>query len=215
MTEEEKIFAGHMFNNRAPELVACKRKAHRACFRFNQLDESDPARQPIIKEFIGSIGSVYYFQGPLQFNYGCHTHIGNNFFANFNLTVMDDGPIYIGDNVCFGPNVSLMATNHPLLAQERLGLNQQGKMTMAEYAQGIHIGDNVWLASNVIVLDGVHIGSQAVIGAGSVVTKDIPDNVLAYGNPCRPVRPITQADSKANLILSEDLAHFKYNLKSY
>ena len=134
MTEEEKIFAGCMFNNRAPELVQRKRKAHRACLRFNQLDESDPARQPIIKEIIGSIGSVYYFQGPLQFNYGCHTHIGNNFFANFNLTVMDDGPIYIGDNVCLGPNVSLMATNHPLLAQERLGLNEQGQMTMAEYA---------------------------------------------------------------------------------
>lgn len=146
MTEEEKIFAGCMFNNRTPELVQRKRKAHRACLRFNQLDESDPARQPIIKEIIGSIGSVYYFQGPLQFNYGCHTHIGNNFFANFNLTVMDDGPIYIGDNVCLGPNVSLMATNHPLLAQERLGLNEQGKMTMAEYAQGIHIGSNVWIA---------------------------------------------------------------------
>ena len=119
MTEEEKIFAGYIFNNRAPELVAMKHKAHNACLRFNQMDEYDPLRQPIIKEFIGSIGTVYYFQGPIQFNYGCHTFIGENFFANFNLTVMDDARIYIGDNVCFGPNVSLMATNHPLLPQER------------------------------------------------------------------------------------------------
>lgn len=212
MTEEEKIMAGCMFNNRAPELVQCKRKAHRACLRFNQLDESDPERQPILKNILASIGDVYYFQGPLQFNYGCHTHIGNNFFANFNLTVMDDGPIYIGDNVCLGPNVSLMATNHPLLAQERLGLNPQGKMTMAEYAKGIHIGNNVWIASNVIVIDDVHIGNNVVIGAGSVVTQDIPDHYLAYGNPCRPVRLITEKDSQSQLILPEDQEHFKYNL---
>lgn len=212
MTEEEKIFAGYIFNNRAPELVAQKHTAHSACLRFNQLDESDPSRQPIIKEFIGAIGSVYYFQGPIQFNYGCHTYIGDNFFANFNLTVMDDARIYIGDNVCFGPNVSLMATNHPLLPQERLGLDSQGKMTMAEYAEDIHIGSNVWLACNVTVLGGVHIGNNVVIGAGSVVTKDIPDDYLAYGNPCRPVRKITQADSKAHLILPEDREHFRYNL---
>lgn len=212
MTEEEKIFAGYIFNNRAPELVAQKHTAHSACLRFNQRDESDPSRQPIIKEFIGAIGSVYYFQGPIQFNYGCHTFIGDNFFANFNLTVMDDARIYIGDNVCFGPNVSLMATNHPLLPQERLGLDSQGKMTMAEYAEDIHIGSNVWLACNVTVLGGVHIGNNVVIGAGSVVTKDIPDDYLAYGNPCRPVRKITQADSKAHLILPEDREHFRYNL---
>ena len=154
MTEEEKIFAGYIFNNRAPELVAMKHKAHNACLRFNQMDEYDPLRQPIIKEFIGSIGTVYYFQGPIQFNYGCHTFIGENFFANFNLTVMDDARIYIGDNVCFGPNVSLMATNHPLLPQERLGLDNEGRMTMAEYAEDIHIGHNVWLACNVTVLGG-------------------------------------------------------------
>ena len=128
---------------------------------------------------------------------------------------MDDGPIYIGDNVCLGPNVSLMATNHPLLAQERLGLNPQGKMTMAEYAKGIHIGNNVWIASNVIVIDDVHIGNNVVIGAGSVVTKDIPDHYLAYGNPCRPVRLITEKDSQSQLILPEDREHFKYNLSHY
>lgn len=213
MTEEEKIFAGCIFNNRAPELVALKHKAHNACLRFNQLDEYDPQRQPIIREFIGAIGSVYYFQGPIQFNYGCHTFIGENFFANFNLTVMDDACIYIGSNVCFGPNVSLMATNHPLLPQERLGLDADGRMTMAEYAEDIHIGSNVWLACNVTVLGGVRIGNNAVIGAGSVVTKDIPDDYLAYGNPCRPVRRITARDSQARRLLPEDYQYFKHNFK--
>ncbi|KMO85915.1 acetyltransferase [Megasphaera cerevisiae DSM 20462] len=212
MTEEEKIFSGHMFNNRSQVLVDMKHKAHSACRRYNQLDEYDPQRLPIIKECIGAIGDTYYFQGPIQFNYGCHTFIGENFFANFNLTIMDDARIYIGNNVCFGPNVSLMATNHPLLPQERLGLDKQGNMTMAEYAREIHIGNNVWLACNVTVLGGVHIGSNAVIGAGSVVTKDIPDNYLAYGNPCRAIRPITENDSKKHLILPEDAKHFKYNL---
>ena len=212
MTEEEKIFAGYIFNNRAPELVAMKHKAHNACLRFNQMDEYDPLRQPIIKEFIGSIGTVYYFQGPIQFNYGCHTFIGENFFANFNLMVMDDARVFIGDNVCFGPNVSLMATNHPLPAQERTGLDGEGRTTMAEFAREIHIGSGVWLACNVVVLDGVTIGDGAVIGAGSVVTKDIPAGWLAYGNPCRPIRPITAADSKRELILEEDLEHFAWNL---
>lgn len=127
MTEEEKIFAGKMFDPRKQELKDIKHKAHIACQKYNAMDEYDPERSPIIQEFIGKIGKVYYFQGPIQFNYGSHTFIGENFFANFNLTVMDDARIYIGDNVCFGPNVSLMATSHPLIAQERMGLDDEGK----------------------------------------------------------------------------------------
>lgn len=215
MTEEEKIFAGKMFGPRKQELKDIKHKAHIACQKYNAMDEYDPERSPIIQEFIGKIGKVYYFQGPIQFNYGSHTFIGENFFANFNLTVMDDARIYIGDNVCFGPNVSLMATSHPLIAQERMGLDDEGKTTMAEYADEIHIGDNVWIACNTVVIGGVHIGNNVVIGAGSVVTKNIPDNYLAYGNPCRPVRPITETDSKKSLILPEDMEHFSYNLKKF
>ena len=133
MTEEEKIFAGKMFDPRKQELRDIKHKAHVACQKYNVMDEYD---------ILGKVGNVFYFQGPVQFNYGCHTFIGENFFANFNLTVMDDGKIFIGDNVCFGPNVSLMATSHPLIAQERMGLDEDGKTTMAEYADEIHIGDN-------------------------------------------------------------------------
>lgn len=191
-----KIFAGKMFDPRRKELRDIKHKAHMACQRYNAMDEYDPLRLSIIKEFIGGIGKTYYFQGPIQFNYGSHTFIGENFYANFSLTVMDDARIYIGDNVCFGPNVSLMATNHPLIAAERMGQDEEGNTTMAEYADEIHIGNHVWIACNTVVIGGVHIGNNAVIGAGSVVTKDIPDNTLAFGNPCRPVRRITEADSK-------------------
>lgn len=195
MTEEEKIFAGLIFDPRKKELKDIKHKAHEACRRYNAMDEYNPDRLPIVKEFIGGIGKTYYFQGPIQFNYGSHTYIGENFFANFNLTVMDDARIYIGDNVCFGPNVSLMATNHPLIAEERMGVNEDGSTVMAEFAEEIHIGNNVWLACNVTVLGGVTIGDNAVIGAGSVVTKDIPAGYLAYGNPAKPIRPITEKDS--------------------
>jgi len=213
MTEEEKIFAGKMFDPRKKELKDIKHKAHEACRRYNQMDEYDPERLPIMKEILGSVGNTYYFQGPVQFNYGSHTFIGENFFANFNLTVMDDARVYIGDNVAIGPNVSLMATNHPLLPQERMGMDEEGRTTMAEYAEDIHIGDNVWIACNTVVIGGVTIGKNCVIGAGSVVTKDIPEGYLAYGNPCRPVRPITEADSMKHLILPEDMEHFAYNIK--
>ena len=214
MTEEEKIFAGKMFDPRRQELKDLKHKAHEACRKYNSMDEYDPDRGEVIRAILGRAGKACYFQGPVQFNYGCHTFIGENFFANFNLMVMDDARVWIGDNVCFGPNVSLMATNHPLPAQERTGLDGEGRTTMAEFAREIHIGSGVWLACNVVVLDGVTIGDGAVIGAGSVVTKDIPAGWLAFGNPCRPIRPITEADSRRELILEEDLDHFAWNLST-
>ncbi len=201
MSEEEKIFAGKLFDCRCKELRDIKHKAHIICQQFNAMDEYDENRLPLIKEIIGSIGKKYYFQGPIQFNYGCHTFIGENFFANFNTTILDDGRIYIGDNVMFGPNVSLMAASHSLIAEERAAVKYpDGHVSMAEYAEEIHIGNNVWLACNVVVVGGVTIGNNVVVGAGSVVTKSIPDNYLAYGNPCRPIRLITEKDSKLDLL---------------
>lgn len=201
MKEEEKIFAGKLFDARTKELRDIKHKAHMLCQKFNLLDEYDKTRLPIIKEFIGKIGEQYYFQGPIQFNYGCHTFIGENFFANFNTTILDDGRIYIGDNVMLGPNVSLMATSHPLIPEERIAMKyEDGHVSMSEYAEEIHIGNNVWIACNVVICGGVHIGNNAVIGAGSVVTKDIPDNYIAYGDPCKPIRIITKKDSKLYLL---------------
>ncbi|AWI05681.1 sugar O-acetyltransferase [Clostridium drakei] len=201
MKEEEKIFAGRLFDATKKELRDIKHKTHELCRKFNLLDEYDESRPTIIKEFIGKIGERYHFQGPIQFNYGCHTFIGENFAANFNTTILDDGKIYIGDNVMLGPNVSLMASSHPLIAEERTTMKyEDGHVSVSEYAKEIHIGNNVWIACNVVVCGGVNIGNNVVIGAGSVVTKDIPDNYIAYGNPCKPIRMITEKDSKLDLL---------------
>lgn len=201
MDEEDRIFEGKFFDAHAPELMKKKHRTHEACRKYNTLNEHDPQRNKIIKEILGQIGENVYFQGPIQFNYGCHTSIGSNFFANFNLLVMDDGRIKIGNHVMIGPNVSLLATNHPLIFEERTAISYpDGHVSMSEFAKGIVIEDNVWIAANVSVLDGVTIGMGAVIGAGSIVTRDIPAGWLAFGNPARPIRKITVEDSKMDLL---------------
>lgn len=200
-SEEQRIFAGRLFDARCEELKTIKHRAHEACRRYNAMDEFDPQRTEIVRSLLGAIGENGYMQGPIQFNYGVHTFIGRHFFANFNLLVMDDGRIDIGDHVMIGPNVSLLATNHPLIAAERTRLTYpDGHVSMSEYARGIRIGNDVWITAGVCVLDGVTIGDGAVIGAGSVVTKDIPADWLVYGNPARPVRKIGPEDSRADLI---------------
>ncbi|MEA4861815.1 MAG: sugar O-acetyltransferase [Victivallaceae bacterium] len=201
MTEEEKIFNGRLFNPRSGELRELKHKAHSLCQKYNAMDEFDPSRQLLVRDFIGAIGEKFHMQGPIQFNYGCHTFIGNNFVANFNLTVLDDARIYMGDNVMCGPNVSLVASDHPLIAEERIAApDGMGGTFFSEFAKEIHIGNNVWIACGAIVFGGVTIGDNAVIGAGSVVTHDIPAGYLAYGMPCKPVRPITEKESKKDLL---------------
>lgn len=201
MREEDKIFAGKLFDARKKELKDIKHKAHELCRQFNGMDEYDENRLPLIKEFIGEIGRNYYFQGPVQFNYGCHTFIGDNFFANFNLLVMDDGKVFIGNNVMIGPNVSILSTNHPLIADERTRMKyEDGHVSMSEFAGEIRIEDDVWIAANATIIDNVTIGKGAVIGAGSVVTKDIPAGWLAAGNPARLIRKISEKDSKMHLL---------------
>lgn len=215
MREEEKIFAGKLFNNQCDELKAIKRQMHEVNRLVNQLPEWDPEREKLLRNALGKVGKTFHFVGPVHINYGTHTFIGENFFANFNFTVMDDARVFIGDNVAIGPNVSLLATNHPLIAQERMGLDENGNTTLAEYAEDIHIGDNVWLAANVCVIGGVTIGDGAVIGAGSVVARDIPAGYLAVGVPCKPLRPITEADSAQDRLLPEDADYFRNNFPGF
>ena len=211
MTEEEKIFAGKLFDLTDPELLKIKHETHAACQRYNMLDEYDPERQEIIRRILGKVGTNFRFQGPMQINYGKHMFVGDNFIANFNFTAMDDGPIYIGNNVSIGPNVSLMATNHPLIASERVTRLADGRRIVTEFAPAIRIEDDVWIACNVTVIAGVTIGRGAVIGAGSVVTRDIPANYVAAGAPARPLYEITREHSVRDMIAEEDrekYAHF-------
>lgn len=201
MTEHERACSGKLFDAHTEELMKIKHLAHHRCQIYNQLDEWDPERQTILHELLGSCGTQITMQGPVQFNYGCNTHIGNCFFSNFNFTVLDDGPVTIGDHVMIGPNVSIMSSSHPLLYKERETMTYpDGHISMSEYAPPIKIGSHVWIACGAVICGGVTIGEGAVIGAGSVVTKDIPAGYFACGIPCRPVRPITEEDSKMSLL---------------
>ncbi len=199
MTEKEKMLAGKIYDPSEPELVGLRQKAHRLCLEYNQLPETDKKRDELMRELGVADGENAYFQGPVQFDYGCFTTVGEGFYANFNFTCVDCCPVTIGDNVFVGPNVSLLTPVHPFRWQDRNPYKKpDGTVTDKEYARPITIGDNCWIAGNVSVCGGVTIGEGSVIGAGSVVTRDIPPHSLAAGVPCRVIREITEADSLEN-----------------
>lgn len=146
-------------------------------------------REEMLKEMFAEIGKECYIEPPLHSNWGGkHCHFGDCVYANFNLTLVDDTHIYIGSNTMIGPNVTIATAGHPILPELREKAYQ--------YNAAVHIGKNCWLGAGVIVLPGVTIGDNSVIGAGSVVTKDIPENVVAVGNPCRVLREIGEKDRK-------------------
>ncbi len=197
MTEREKMLAGLLYDPSDPELAALRQTAHRLSKLYNDTFETQVDRRgELLGQLVPGLGAGTVLQGPVQFDYGRFTTTGCNCYVNFNFTVLDCCPVTIGDNVFFGPNCSLVTPVHPLLPGERnLRARADGTWYNLEYARPIVIGDDCWLASNVVVCGGVSIGRGCVIGAGSVVTRDLPAGVLAAGNPCRVIRPITQADS--------------------
>lgn len=197
MKEEEKIKAGILFCPGDPELKAIKRKTHNLNVDYNQTYEDETEkRTAILSEIIREMGENGFIQGPVTFHYGKHTRIGKNFFGNFHLTIQDDAEVVIGDNCNFGPNVTIVTPIHPMLASERrMMLTPEGEKKKLCYAKPVHIGNDCWLCANVTVCPGVTIGDNCVIGAGSVVTRDIPSNCFAAGNPCRVIRELTEADS--------------------
>lgn len=196
MSEKEKMLAGKIYDPTDEELTMLRTKAHRLSQHYNTLFEDDDLRNTIIDELIPSKGEGLYLQGPIYFDYGIFTSFGKNCYANFNFTVLDVCPVNIGSNVFFGPNCSLMTPMHPLRWQERNIKFKDDKTAYDdEYAKPISIGDNCWIAANVVITGGVTIGEGCVIGAGSVVTKDIPANSLAAGNPCKVIREINEKDS--------------------
>ena len=196
MTEKEKMLAGQLYDPADEELIALREKAHALSKQYNDtLETQEEEREAIMKELVPDLGEDAYLQGPIQFDYGCFTRIGENTYVNFNFTCLDCAPVKIGSNVFMGPNVSILTPVHPMRWQDRnLFVRADGVETDREYAKPITIEDNCWLGGNVTVCGGVTIGSGSVIGAGSVVTKDIPSGVFAAGVPCRVIREITDAD---------------------
>ena len=200
MNEEDRINAGVLFYAEAPELVEKKSRAHRLNIEYNMTFESDAEkRKKIISSLLGEFGEGGVLQGPIFFHYGVHTKIGRNFFANFNFVVQDDAEVTIGDNCMFGPNVTIVTPAHPLLPEERRELNTAtGERKVLCYAKPVHIGSDCWFGASVTVCPGVTIGDGCAIGAGAVVTKDIPPRTFAVGVPCKVVRELTDADSMRN-----------------
>lgn len=166
------------------EQMKCRKKLQ----KLNTADRSDfDAIAEIIKELLGKSEEAF-INPPFYCDYGSHIEVGKNFFANYNCTIIDVAKVKIGDNCQMAPNVSIYTAGHPV--------HPAARNTLYEYGIEVTIGDNVWIGGNTVILPGVHIGSNTVIGAGSVVTKDIPDWVIAGGNPCKVIRKITEEDIK-------------------
>jgi galactoside O-acetyltransferase len=171
------------------ELFEMRMNCKELLYDFNHSRPSEiQKRSEILKKVVAEIGEGCYIEPPFNANWGCNVHIGNNFYANFNLTVVDDTDIYIGNDVMIAPNVVLATGTHPVSPELRAPAHQ--------YNLPIHIGNRVWIGAGAVVLPGVTIGDGSVIGAGSVVTRDIPAGVVAVGSPCRVLREITDEDLK-------------------
>ena len=188
MTDKEKLHSGDIYYPSGDEIMneqlACLDKQ----YDFNLTRPTElKKREKMLKDMFAEIGEGCYIEPPLHSNWGGHhTHFGKYVYANFNLTLVDDTHIYVGDYTLIGPNVVLATAGHPILPELREKAYQ--------FNMPIHIGKNCWLGAGVVVLPGVTIGDNTVIGAGSIVTKDIPSGVIAVGNPCRVLREISDHD---------------------
>lgn len=188
MTEKEKAIKGLLYNpNRDSELLENMEKTSVLLYEYNhQSPLKKDERKKLLKSILKRIGENSEIRSPFFCDYGYNIEIGDNFFANVNLVILDGAKVSIGNNVFIAPNVGIYTAGHPFDAQQR----NNGM----EYAYPITIGNNVWIGANVAILPGVTIGDNSVIGAGSVLNKDIPANVLAVGNPCRTIRKIDDKD---------------------
>lgn len=188
MTHYERMLAGLVYDPADKEVFAEQIEYQKALREFNKLAQDDfAAKEKYMKEVFAECGENCYIEQPFYANWGGHhVHFGSNIYANFGLTLVDDGHIYIGDCVMFGPHVTVATANHPV--------NPELRLKAYQYNRDVHIGNNVWIGAGTVIVPGVTIGENSVIGAGSVVTKDIPANVVAVGNPCRIMREIGERD---------------------
>ena len=188
MTQYERMVSGLIYNPADEEIMREQVVFQDMLWDFNRLKPSEyEKKEKYMKEVFAECGENCYIELPFHANWGGHhLHFGSGIYANSNLTCVDDGPIYVGDKVMFGPNVTIATANHPIEPE----LRSKG----LQYNKDVSIGENTWIGAGVVIVPGVHIGKNTVIGAGSVVTKDIPDNVLAVGNPCRVLRNVNEHD---------------------
>ena len=190
MTEREKMLRGQLYNaNYDRELNEIRMRCKDLCYEFNHLKPSSVSEQErLVRRLLGKTGNRFCITAPFWCDYGCNIEIGENFYTNHNCVILDGAKVTFGNNIFIAPNCTFSTAGHPLDAQQR----NQG----LEYAYPITVGDNVWFGASVTVLPGVTIGSNTVIGAGSVVNRDIPSGVIALGTPCKVLREITEEDKK-------------------
>src|SRR5687768_8769721 len=183
-SEWEKMLRGELYNPLEPELVEARNRARDLCQDLNATRESDEVeRRRILEELFGAGGDTVWMQPPFYCDYGTNIELGERVFFNFNCVVLDVCRVTIGDFTLFGPAVQIYTAMHPLNAEHR---------RREEFGKPVGIGSDVWVGGGALILPGVRIGSRAVIGAGSVVTRDVPDGMFAAGNPCRVIREITE-----------------------
>lgn len=189
MTIRERIKNGMLYVDIGEGLDEEREKCKELLYDYNHTRPSEKIkRKDLLKELLGDMGDEIWIEPPLHMAYGKNVHIGNCFYANFNLVIVDDIDVYIGEHVMIAPNVTITPTGHPVDPD----LRKPG----TQFSIPVKIGNNVWIGSNAVILPGVTIGYNSVIGAGSVVTHDIPENVIAVGNPCRVLRKISEHDKE-------------------
>ena len=188
-TEWEKMIAGQLYDPVDPNLVRARNRARDLCQDLNATrEEQEEERRRILRELLGAGGDTVLMQPPFFCDYGTNIRLGTRCFFNFNCVVLDVTTVTVGDYTLFGPAVQIYTAMHPLDAELRRRL---------EFARPVEIGSDVWVGGGAIICPGVRIGSRTVIGAGSVVTRDIPEGVLAVGNPCRVIRALEESDRGA------------------
>jgi maltose O-acetyltransferase len=186
-TERENMLAGELYDPLDPELVAARSRARDLCRALNDSREGDEElRKSICTQLFGKGGGTVWVQPPFYCDYGSNIELGERVFFNFNCIVLDVCRVVIGDYTLFGPGVQILTPMHPFSAELR---------RKQEYGKAIEIGSDVWVGGGALILPGVRIGARAVVGAGSVVTRDVPEGVFAAGNPCRAIRAIADGDA--------------------
>ena len=186
--EKKKMLSGRLYSPREDDQLARDEKKCRMLVRlFNgTTEEQKDYRRQLMAELLGGCGEHFHIEPPVHFDFGCNTYIGENFYSNFDCVILDVNKVVIGDNVLFGPKVCVFTAGHPI--------DPVIRTEVLQYGYPVTIGNNVWIGGNTVINPGVTIGDNTVIGSGSVVTRDIPANVVAAGNPCRVIREINEKD---------------------